>query len=67
MLISGAICDKCGKQALWTTNMNKGIAISRIRREGWSVNPNVRNENGYKTERTLCPMCRKKRLHNKEV
>lgn len=67
MLISGAICDKCGKQELWTTNMNKGIAISRIRGEGWSVNPNVINEAGHKTERTLCPKCRKKRSHNKEV
>ena len=67
MLISGAKCDKCGELTLWTTNMNKGIAISRIRGEGWSVNPNVRNEDGNKTERTLCPKCRKKRSQKKEV
>ncbi len=60
MIITGALCNKCGESIYWHTHLGKVYVVKWLRDAGWSVGK--RDNDGQ--ERTLCPKCREKSRKN---
>lgn len=57
MMIVGAQCDKCGEVIWFSDYTTKRQMETLLRKAGWSVG----GRSNSTTERTLCPICRRRK------